>query len=315
MQGNITEDRFPVEVNGKWGFISGDWNLVIPAIYDDVDYFSNGTAAVSLDGMWGYITEDGQKFLDFIYDQASPFNDDQAWVYINNSYFIINKQGAVIKKYSKKEVDRILQYSSGFYLFKNKGKYGYLNVKGIVISAMFDQACSFYENAALVTLKGKSYFINLEGEEIYFSNEYKLLESFSEGLAFVSNENKYGYIDRFGKILIPFTKRVGSSFKEGMTFYFDPEIMKYGYMNKMGVKVIDAKFEAALPFNKGVAFVRNGNNPVVINVNGEIKYKLPKNCTVDVDSYLMNLSFYEIHINGEEKIVNRFSGEIRNISI
>lgn len=314
MQDIIKVDRYPVEVNGKWGFLGDDWNLVIPAIYDEVDYFSNGVAAVSLDGKWGYITVNGQSLLDNNYDQAGPFFNNQAWVKINNNYLIIDNRGIVLREYKYEEVEGILPYPANLYLFEKEGRYGYLDNRGIVINAIYDEASPFDDDAAFVTIKDESFFIDINGEVINFNNDYKFQEAFSEGLALVSNGNEYGYINRTGNLIIPFSKHIGSSFSEGMAFIFDSKVMKYGYINSSGTEVINSKYDAALPFVNGLAFVREGKKAKVIDINENIKYSLPEHCSIDVDTYLKGLLFYNVTVDGEEKTINRMSGELRDLS-
>lgn len=307
------DNLFPIEKEGKWGFIDRDWNVSIQPIYEEVDYFSDGVAAVLKGEEWGYINKNGQTIIGFNYNSASSFNEGQAWVRSNDEFLIINMKGEVIKSYSDKAIDDIFTYSSNLYLFEKDGRYGYLNSKGIIIEARYDEASSFIEGLALVTVEGQSKFINTLGEDVILNKEYTPLEIFSEGLSMVLyGKDKFAYINRDGDVIISPSRRIGSKFSEGKAFQFDPEHMKFGYINSTGEIVIPFKYDAALPFKSGLAYVKRGDKAELIDMEDNPQYSLPKDSVIDVESYLMNLDYYLIDINGDKKIVNRFSGEIRD---
>ena len=67
----ITAEPTAVRLDGKWGFINKEGNLVIKPQYEDARPFSNGFAAVKIDGKWGYInSEDYKLVIPAEYDEA-----------------------------------------------------------------------------------------------------------------------------------------------------------------------------------------------------------------------------------------------------
>ena len=156
--------------NGKYGF-KKDGVVVIPAKYDDAQYFSEGLAAVKLGGIWGfskwgYIDKDGKEVI--------PIKYDNAW------YF-----------------------SDGLVVVKLNGKYGYIDKAGKeVIPIKYDNAWPFVEGLARVNLNGKYGFIDKTGKEV-IPIKYNDAAGFSEGLTMVELNGKYGYIDKTGKEVIP----------------------------------------------------------------------------------------------------------------
>lgn len=48
---------------GKWGFIDGSGQVVIPPLYDRASDFSDGLAAVELGGKWGFIDAGGRTVI------------------------------------------------------------------------------------------------------------------------------------------------------------------------------------------------------------------------------------------------------------
>ena len=59
-----SEGLMPVKKNGKWGYIDGDSNLVIPCIYDEVSLFNGGRAIVKYNGKEYVIDKKGNVMED-----------------------------------------------------------------------------------------------------------------------------------------------------------------------------------------------------------------------------------------------------------
>lgn len=63
----------PVKVKGKWGFANKKFELVIPAIYDNVGMHSKGLFPVKKGRYWGYINRTGTTIIPFKYDSCGSF--------------------------------------------------------------------------------------------------------------------------------------------------------------------------------------------------------------------------------------------------
>ncbi|WP_083631302.1 TonB family protein [Labilibacter marinus] len=75
---------------------------------------------------------------------------------------------------------------------------------------------------------------------------FNYAEPFSEGLALVEKDLKFGFIDKTGKLVIPFKFTDAGSFKKGITYAAVNG--KYGYINKQGEFIIEPQFEMAYNF-------------------------------------------------------------------
>lgn len=84
--------------------------------------------------------------------------------------------------------------------------------------------------------------------------EYDWAEEFSEGMAVVRKDGKYGYIDISGRLVIPFRFNEAGTFSSGLA----PVRLygKYGYVNKQGEMAIPFKYDWADSFSEGLAAVR-----------------------------------------------------------
>jgi DNA polymerase-3 subunit epsilon len=106
-------------------------------------------------------------------------------------------------------------FSFGLALVKSKGKFGFINYFGEeVIPLIYDEAESFNEGLALVKHKEWIGFINRNGEKIIDVGDSNYTQSFSEGLAVISDYygTNFGFIDSLGKIKIPLIYLVLSHF-------------------------------------------------------------------------------------------------------
>ena len=82
-------------VNGKWGFVNTDGELVIECAYDDAQSFNNGFAAVCVDGKWGYIDESGYMAIEPQFTDAMGVSEEgvaavllEEWQLIQLSVFL-----------------------------------------------------------------------------------------------------------------------------------------------------------------------------------------------------------------------------------
>ncbi|MFA6599194.1 MAG: WG repeat-containing protein [Ignavibacteriaceae bacterium] len=100
---------------------------------------------------------------------------------------------------------------------------------------------------------------------------------FNDGLAPILNDNKWGFIDTEGNIVIQPVFRAYVSgfgenpyFSEGLTPVIDAETEKVGYINKKGEMVIPYQYYSGDNFHEGVAFVGLQNDYVIIDSIGNI---------------------------------------------
>ena len=69
-----TEGLAQCELNGKWGFVDAQKNVVVPLQYDSVVSFSLGLAAVNLNGKLGVIRQDGTYLIQPEYGTLLPID-------------------------------------------------------------------------------------------------------------------------------------------------------------------------------------------------------------------------------------------------
>src|SRR4030095_5504900 len=88
------EGLAPVKLNGKWGFIDKTGKEVIPLRYQDVVDFHEGFAAVKADNKWGFIDKTGKEITSIKYEGVSShFQEGFAGVILDNKWGCIEKTG------------------------------------------------------------------------------------------------------------------------------------------------------------------------------------------------------------------------------
>lgn len=202
-------------------------------------------------------------------------------------------------------------------------KFGFADSAGkVVIPATFEEAGEFGDGLAPVIKGGLSGFIDTNSTWKFktksellkecneLSGECRLL-GFNNNRAPVRNKNgEVGYIDREGKVRIPFKYESGEMFHEGYAVvYHDSgyafvdtsgkEMLfreysslsffnngysivvkdsKTGFVNRSGKLVIPCTFESAALFSEGIAFVTNDPNYTNffgIDTTGKVLFKGP----------------------------------------
>jgi hypothetical protein len=84
--------------NGKYGYKSNSGVIVVPAKYQQAEYFIySDFAAVKLNNKWGFIDETGKEVIIPKYDSVGKgskrFSGDYLEVRLNGKWGIVNKNG------------------------------------------------------------------------------------------------------------------------------------------------------------------------------------------------------------------------------
>ena len=196
----------------------------------------------------------------------------------NSSLGYIDRTGKIVispRFTDRSELEGANNFSEGLAAFNSSANvdsqgrylYGYIDRSGkVVIPARFAKAGSFVDGRAFVEIFTKDSvrfaFIDKQGKIIFEHLEAYEVYSFSEGLAAVRIDEKWGFIDRTGKFIIPpqfVNIPMYSGFREGLAPVrtWDKIKCKYGYgfIDRTGKFIIEPKFQDARVFAEGLAAV------------------------------------------------------------
>ncbi|MEO5675357.1 MAG: WG repeat-containing protein [Chitinophagales bacterium] len=157
--------------------------------------------------------------------------------------------------------------------FKKNELYGFVDLatRDTLIAARFTEAAPFNEGMSVVRLpceKGNSNcpyaYVSMDGSVI--SNcAWSKASDFTEGhaIAAIGNCNKdsckYGFINRFGKWIVPPIYDDAYEFSEGLSLVHDKHL-GYGYIDIDGKVIIPPSFTDAGTFSEGLAGIQNGDS-------------------------------------------------------
>lgn len=115
------------------------------------------------------------------------------------------------------------------------------------------QITSFTEGLARVSRDGKWGFINTKGEEVV-PCIWDAAGPFVNGIARVISGDQYGYINKLGEFTVPLDLKDGD-----LTPIMDPQTQLWGYADGNGKIVIPCEWEDAYDFSEGLARIyKNG---------------------------------------------------------
>ena len=103
---------------------------------------------------------------------------------------------------------------------------------------------------------------------IYPFMGYDTIDTFFEGLALVRKDDKWGFIGKTGKVVIPLQYDYVWDFSEGLARVQKDN--KWGFIDKTGKVVIPLQYDYAYSFSNGVAEVQLNGKWIKINKKGEV---------------------------------------------
>ena len=266
------EGQFIVEKNRKYGVVSEKGTIILPLKYSFINSNKNGYT-VTLNDNTGLFNSEGKEIIPISYH----------WIYTDK----IDDNIPIVA-----ELD---------------GKEGYINTKNEwVIPPTYRDAFAFRQGLAKIReVRDYIYYINLKGEPVIqdfdadviepSDNTYivgvrkeckymvydlngNLLDTYNllrnnwsdDAIFAVKKGGKWGYIDGYGKVIIPLEYEEVRNFSEGLAAVRKDG--KWGYINPKNEIVIPIEFT-----NKEVGFFKNGGAEYytdrgagLINLKGEI---------------------------------------------
>ena len=177
-----------VKKDNKFGFIDESGTVVIPIIYNQVEYFTqNNLSSVEKNGRSGFINKSGKEIIPIIYDDArSEQLDDIVIVKQKNKWAFFNNQGKQLSDFVFDEVFRTDHYDFS--------------------KDIFDRSQStYFKNGAALVKKGKNYeFLNEKIEPAFPNHKFDSATVFDTYQnAIVKRNGKYGMIKASGDLKVP----------------------------------------------------------------------------------------------------------------
>ena len=188
-------------VLGIYKGINEDYEYITGSEYDSITEFHRGLCAVKQNGEWGFVNTKGEIVIDIVYDSVHPFTEDSiALVMKNGKYMFINYSGEELFKADSALTD----FHCGRAIIVRNGQKMMIDKNGQkVCSINAEKAFNFNHEDAMATLvkKRKAFKIDTNGTTI-LQTKYEYIGTFIGGVAPVSKNEKWGFIDTAGNEII-----------------------------------------------------------------------------------------------------------------
>ncbi|MEA3452018.1 MAG: WG repeat-containing protein, partial [Bacteroidota bacterium] len=179
----------------------------IPIKYESIA-FNENIAVAKINGKFGAINKNNQIVIPFEYDYLVDFSEEVAYAQKNGKTFFIDIDNKILFYHN---YEWGLCFEEGLSIIKENDKLGCMDINGnIVIPFEYDRIV-FIEGLIAVR-KNRLYGVINHNGDIIVPFEYDAMGGYSNGLAPVKKNNKWGYVDKFGNIIIPNTFEYVTSF-------------------------------------------------------------------------------------------------------
>lgn len=272
-QNLLNMSLFPFKRDGRYGFMDRSGAAVVDPQFDQLGFYFEGLATAVKEERYGYVDKLGSVVIPFRFESASDFEGGRAIVQENGLYGVIDRIGNYILK---PEFSDIQGLSSGLFLVAKDSLYGYIDKGGVLkIPFQYSDAYPFSKGMAKVEMNGKQAYIDEQGNfiinpcksTINFFNDsllvfkenelfglmrkncsivvpaiYEIIGELSSNRALVSIEDKVGYIDGTGKIVIEMNYQYFPNCSKRGTFQSSYAVVmkdeKFGAINEQGKTVL-----------------------------------------------------------------------------
>ena len=288
-----------VKIRSKWGAINTQGELVLKPQYSYLTQYNNGFIGgvlasnnlsekenITPDTLfnynkkyapdWDFITQFSKQNILTDYAIIRMHSDGKMLIVnrnidvvleLNKSVISTITEGTLSKRPTQNEL-KISNFSDGFFRIRRQsGKRGdnneyidYLNISGELLIKE-----PYYD---YVSEEGDDYHQNINNT----NNKY----GFHDGVALVTKDEQYGYIDTSGNEVVPLKYSALKLFSNGQAMFGYEN-----YINKKGIPLfpIGSDLESVAEFNDGVALIKrienNKSTLIGINPKGERLFSMP----------------------------------------
>jgi hypothetical protein len=193
-----------VEVNGKFGYVSINGEWITEPVYDDVEHFNLKIGFLKKNGLWALVSDQGVIRTAFEFEKTLILDENRILVSKGNKFYEISKTGVELRKLPYDDVDDFERLPNSFLKVCLNQMWGIADRNWNVISSCKYPLLGFCESgfAVVKNAKGKYGFVNKFGR-LVIPFLFDDASSFFNKVAIVSRKGKYGAISSSGKIVIP----------------------------------------------------------------------------------------------------------------
>ena len=270
---------YPVQDSlGHHGFMDSLGQKIVASQFESADFMWDGMSRVRLNGQWGYVDNMGRMVIQPQFEKARRFSEGMAAVRVKGKYGYVDRGGNMIvpPQYSK----LAQAFSDGLAAVPDSAKkFGFIDKTGkLVIPHKFDNVHPFAEGMAAASIGDKWGFIDNHGNWA-IEPKFVWADKFVNGQSVVriglQPNVDYAMVNRKGDVVFRAQVTYLKTPSDGLTRFALND--KTGFMDYTGKIVIPATFDAAFDFSEGLAAVRVGNGWGYIDTAGKLLINVEHN--------------------------------------
>jgi hypothetical protein len=277
------EDQwFPVSQDTQTTYIDRTGKVMLTVPYM-AGRFSEGLARATVDRQTGYIDRTGKVVIGPFAYGGREFSQGLARIEsterctaaeTKQKYGYIDRTGAIIIPVT---LTRPCNYWGSQFEFTPEGlaltntadKWGFIDKTGRLV-AQFDEAGQFSEGVAPVKVNGKFGYIDRD-RRFVIRPAFDQALPFSDGLAAVRVNGLYGFIDKQGQVVVPPKYQEVGNFSEGLaTVLTDREKWEWAFIDHTGKQVIAPRRNGRSEFSNGLAKFTDDREEGYIDKTGKV---------------------------------------------
>lgn len=251
------DDIYPIEINGNWGLMNQDGDIICLPTFQWTDYGYEGLARAIVDEKTGFISGNGSWIIDPVFAYADRFVDGTAVVGDGQRFGMIDLRAEFILPIA---FEGVLRFQDGYAAVMRDGKCGFVDRRGkVVVPLQFKSVRSFHNGFAAVQMPDDRWgYIDKRGKLVWLdeSGRVTLLGDFHEGLARVKATMREG-VERWGYLSLAHRFAIDPAYEEARDFHNDYAAVKvdgkWGFIHRNGRWLIEPQFDDADDFDDAVA--------------------------------------------------------------
>lgn len=306
---------YPIQINGKWGFINKEGSVAIAPQFDYDHVFppENGCILTKKDEKYGLLSLYGEWISDPQFDQPPVFHEKVCWVQKSEKWGMIDRRGIWL---IEPAFETVYDFIGGYAKFEKHGRYGMVDSHGIivleprfselshpsegliaadagngwgymdmagkyVIPPRFGEAYDFHDGFALVIVNYNRWRIIDKSGKFTTEKEFDYLGECGDGLFYAQIGEVKGIADHTGEFIL----------KSESCRYYNRNLIQYeenekiGFKNREGKVVLEPQFIMADYLGEGwIVVIDEKNRLGFIDTLGNLKLKPQNDFYVDLTS-------------------------------
>lgn len=260
------EGFFEVKRDGKHGHIDINGKEIIPCMYDDGCYFSEGIAAEYLNGKCGMVDCFNHTVIPFEYEEICICKNNLINAKKNGKYGLINKFNEVIVDFKFDEIDCWQTRECTVYPARIGDKWGLIDRYGNTVEKfIYDDAQLISDNEDnagefIILLKGELKAIYSTKKKGFITDFiYNFVGYLSENRFVVCANDKAGFIDIYGESITPlvYDSQYTNDFSEGVCVVHKDN--KSGLIDLTGELIVPCIYEKLENCKNGLILATNSD--------------------------------------------------------